>query len=110
MSIHGSLTVSGDAAGTNKLLVNPNADANLLELQMKDSDKHPKRLALYISGIEGYGSADDQNRGGFEVRNTSGKNGIGIGFNTIYAAGSDEGQSLWLKAKGNGDVQLQANK
>ena len=110
MSVHGSLTVSGDAAGTKKLLVSPtNADANLLDLQTKprtNLDKHPKRLALYITANDGYGSADDTNRGGLEVRSTKGNQGIGIGHSTIYAAGSDENQNLWLKAKGTGSVQL----
>ena len=43
---------------------------------------------------------------GVEFRHTNATQGIGFGYNTIYAAGSLANQDLNLKAKGTGAVQI----
>ena len=54
---------------------------------------------LYVTGDFGY--AD-----GVEFRHTNGGQGIGFGYNTIYAAGSDANQHLKFKPKGTGGVGI----
>ena len=55
---------------------------------------HPGGLAAYITGNLGPASF------GFEIRNFTGAQGIGLGYNTVYAAGSDASQNLYVGAKG----------
>ncbi len=45
-------------------------------------------------------------REGVEFRHSNGMEGIGFGYNTIYAAGSKTDQDLGLQAKGTGKVQV----
>lgn len=60
---------------------------------------HPNAVkGLYVTGDF---NADSD---GIEFRHTNGTQGIGFGFNTIYAAGSNNDQDLNLKPKGTGKV------
>ncbi|MCA2504109.1 MAG: hypothetical protein IM550_11970 [Microcystis sp. M54BS1] len=62
---------------------------------------HPTAIkGLYITGDF---NADND---GVEFRHSSGTQGIGFGFNTIYAAGSNPNQDLQLKPKGTGEVKV----
>ena len=62
---------------------------------------HPTAVkGLYITGDF---NADND---GVEFRHSSGTQGIGFGFNTIYAAGSNPNQDLGLKPKGTGEVKV----
>lgn len=62
---------------------------------------HPTAIkGLYITGDF---NADND---GVEFRHSSGTQGIGFGFNTIYAAGSNPNQDLGLKPKGTGEVKV----
>jgi cytoskeletal protein CcmA (bactofilin family) len=62
---------------------------------------HPTAVkGLYITGDF---NADND---GVEFRHSSGTQGIGFGFNTIYAAGSAANQDLGLKPKGTGEVKV----
>jgi len=62
---------------------------------------HPTAVkGLYITGDF---NADND---GVEFRHSSGTQGIGFGFNTIYAAGSNANQDLGLKPKGTGEVKV----
>lgn len=58
-------------------------------------EAHPFDLPLYVTGDLGSGS------NGVEFRHSNGTQGIGFGFNTIYASGNNASQSLGLSAKGN---------
>ena len=59
---------------------------------------HPSNVpGMYVTG--GFDSAK-----GIEFRHSNGTQGIGFGYNTIYATGSNENQNLNLKARGNGKV------
>jgi len=63
--------------------------------QAEDLPNHPKTIkGLYITGD--FGADSD----GIEFRRTNGTQGIGFGYNTIYAAGSNPDQVLQLKPKG----------
>jgi hypothetical protein len=65
---------------------------------------HPTAVkGLYITGDF---NADSD---GVEFRRSNGSQGIGFGFNTIYAAGSDANQGLSLKPKGTGEVTVSGN-
>ena len=65
---------------------------------------HPTAVkGLYITGDF---NADND---GVEFRHSNGTQGIGFGFNTIYAAGSAANQDLGLKAKGTGEVKVAGN-
>lgn len=57
---------------------------------------HPTGLPLYVTGAMG------ANANGVEFRHNNGSQGIGFGFNTIYAAGSAANQSLTIAPKGTG--------
>ncbi|GCA94524.1 tail fiber domain-containing protein [Microcystis aeruginosa] len=62
---------------------------------------HPTAVkGLYITGDF---NADND---GVEFRHSNGTQGIGFGFNTIYAAGSNPNQDLQLKPKGTGEVKV----
>ena len=66
--------------------------------------KHPTGLALYVTAnslVDG---------SGVEFRHSNGTSGIGFGFNTIYATRDWADQSLYLRARGNGTVQLRGQK
>jgi len=65
---------------------------------------HSTNRALYVSGDFG---AENQ---GVEFRHNNGFQGIGFGFNGIYATGSSENQDLGLIAKGlDGDLYFKTN-
>jgi hypothetical protein len=56
---------------------------------------HPSGLPLYVTGAFGAGS------NGVEFRHDNGTQGIGFGFNTVYATGSNVIQDLGFAAKGS---------
>lgn len=55
----------------------------------------PSARVLYVTGDLGSAS-------GIEFRNSSGTQGIGFGFNSIYATGSQPDQDLWINPRGTG--------
>lgn len=59
--------------------------------------------ALFVSGPFGDGQSDN---GGFEVRHDNLSQGVGIGFNTVYATGSNTDQPLFLKGRGASPVSV----
>lgn len=63
---------------------------------------HPANRALYVTS--GFGEAD-----GVEFRHSNGTQGIGIGYNTIYATGANDNQDLNLQARGTGTVRARVN-
>jgi hypothetical protein len=79
-------------------IVNPVNDLDI----MRESRYgiHPENLPLYITAEIG----PDFN--GMEIRHTNGSQGIGLGYNTIYASGSNTDQDITIKSRGNGDIHL----
>ena len=49
----------------------------------------------------------DADKDGHEFRHSNQTQGIGMGYNTIYATGSNVNQDIGLKARGNGKVRIQ---
>lgn len=65
---------------------------------------HPADRPLYITG--NFGGASN----GIEFRHANSTQGIGFGFNTIYATGSNDDQNLGLAARGvNGSLVFSTN-
>ncbi len=58
--------------------------------------------ALFVSGTMGDGLSGN---GGVEFRHDNLTQGVGIGFNTVYATGSAANQDLNLRARGTGVVR-----
>ena len=94
--IKGNLTAGGNIGiGTT------NSVAKLDIAQAARTGIHPAAIkGLYITGDFG-GDAD-----GIEFRHSNGSQGIGFGYNTIYATGSNANQDLNLKAKGTGSINV----
>lgn len=83
--------------------LNPIAPLDIAQVprQAKDLPNHPKSIkGLYITGDLGVDSD------GIEFRHTDGTQGIGFGYNTIYAAGSNTDQVLQLKPRGAGALRI----
>ena len=75
--------------------------ANKLDIQAANrTGSHPSNRPLYVTGD--IGVADN----GIEFRHSNGSQGIGFGFNSIYATGSNPDQHLNLMPKGNGNVGI----
>jgi hypothetical protein len=62
-----------------------------------------KEKGLFVSALMGSGSASD---GGIEFRHDNLTQGIGFGYNTIYATGSNPNQDLSLQSRGAGSLLL----
>jgi len=58
---------------------------------------------LFVSALMGTGAASD---GGIEFRHDNLTQGIGFGYNTIYATGSNANQDLAIQSRGTGSVLL----
>lgn len=79
----------------------PAPTAKLDIMQAVRTGNHPPAVkGLYVTGE--FGAASD----GVEFRHSNASQGIGIGFNTIYAAGANPNQDLNLLPKGTGTVGI----
>ncbi|MBG8556452.1 hypothetical protein I5L79_23095 [Hymenobacter sp. BT594] len=95
------LTVDGNAAVSGSVGIGNGIPQNSLDVQSGGrTDSHPSGRALYVTG--NFGDASD----GAEFRLPNGRMGIGIGANSLYAAGSDANQHLNLMPKGTGNVGI----
>lgn len=63
--------------------------------------------ALFVSGVFGPGETRD---GGIEFLHDNLTQGIGFGYNTIYASGSNPSQNLNLIARGSGNLTLNGDR
>jgi hypothetical protein len=68
---------------------------------------HPGAIGLYVTGTFPAGRPTAEARPGVEFRHDNGTQGIGFGFNTIYATGSLATQNLYLQAMPSGRVVVQ---
>ncbi|HEY7558579.1 MAG TPA: hypothetical protein VIH18_27630 [Candidatus Binatia bacterium] len=79
----------------------PKAQLDIQQGARTSPTNHPDSLnGLYITGDLG---ADT----GIEFRHNNGSQGIGFGYNTIYATGNNSNQDLNLKPRGTGKVTVQ---
>jgi len=69
---------------------------------------------LHLAGVQ-YGTMNvtggsiGADSAGHEFRHNNRTQGIGLGYNTIYATGSNPDQDLGLKARGNGKVRVRGD-
>ncbi|WP_139923110.1 tail fiber domain-containing protein [Hymenobacter sp. DG01] len=82
---------TGNAGASNRLDVQTTAAR---------SGTHATGRPLYVTGDF------DQAAGGAEFRHFNGTQGVGIGYNSLYAAGTNTNQSLNLIPKGSGGVGI----
>jgi microcystin-dependent protein len=84
--------------------VGTNAPKAQLDIQQgtrtNPTNHQPSVKVLYVTG-------DLQPAAGIEFRHSNGTQGIGFGYNTMYATGSNPNQDLNLKARGTGKVKVQ---
>jgi hypothetical protein len=108
LSVSGKLSVT-DVQGKELIRIKPSGDVGIgtnpvASLDIASASRtgtHPTAVkGLYITGDF---EADND---GVEFRHSNGTQGIGFGFNTIYAAGSNPNQDLQLKPKGTGEVKV----
>jgi hypothetical protein len=102
----------GDVQGKELMRIKPSGNVGIgtnpvASLDIASASRtgtHPTAVkGLYITGDF---KADND---GVEFRHSNGTQGIGFGFNTIYAAGSNPNQDLQLKPKGTGEVTVQGS-
>jgi len=101
------LTISDDSAnrlfiesGTGNLSVGSTTPAARLDVSQEPrSGVHPAAVkGLYVTG--GFAASSD----GVEFRHSNGTQGIGFGYNSIYATGGNANQDLGLRPRGTGQV------
>jgi hypothetical protein len=100
-------TVSGTdqySAVTGNVGVGVTAPANKLDISsVSRTGTHATGRAFYATGTVG------ANDNGFEFRHTNGSQGVGIGFQGIYATGANTSQPLNILSRGTGNVALWTN-
>jgi hypothetical protein len=103
---------SAPPAGKGTLDVGGAVSAKSLDLRTaaRTGDGHPKAApTLYVTGTFPPGRPDGDAAAGVEFRHSNGTQGIGIGYNTIYATGSIDDQPLRLEARGKSNVVITGN-
>jgi hypothetical protein len=94
--------VSIEANGSVGIGTGNNAPANRLDVQTTAArtGTHATGRPLYVTGDFAEAA------GGSEFRHANGTQGVGIGYNSLYAAGTNTDQPLNLMPKGNGGVGI----
>ncbi len=65
------------------------------------------RIGAHPASVRGlYVTGDFSPDSGVEFRHSNGSQGIGFGYNTIYATGNNASQDINLKPRGNGKVNI----
>ena len=110
---HVFYAASGPSASNELMRIqgNGNVGINLLNPQNKldlnhgtgRTGSHATNLAMYVT------SNSTSAGGGVEFRHENGTQGIGFGFNTIYATGSNAHQDLSFSSRGSGLLQFNTN-
>lgn len=97
---HGNKPLAINAIGNN---VGIGINTPIAKLDIAQSG----RTAIHPATIKGlYVTGDFSEADGAEFRHSNGSQGIGLGYNTLYAAGSNSDQNLQLKAKGKGITRI----
>lgn len=93
-------TSSGPGQGNANIMSLTNTGVNIQTATRTGT--HASNAPLYVTGDIGADS-------GIEFRHSNGTQGIGFGFNTIYATGSVDNQDINIKSKGTGNVNVFGN-
>ena len=102
LSVDGATTIKGDTLVDGKVGIGIGKAAPKARLDIQQADRtgeHTGAVGLYVTGD----FAPDK---GVEFRYSKGTQGIGFGYNTIYATGSNASQDLTMKPRGNGKVNV----
>jgi hypothetical protein len=94
-------SITGQGCGV--LNSQPNNVFDIQDGLFARTGSHASNRSLYVTSNTG---ADNT---GVEFRHYDGTQGIGLGYNTIYATGSNSNQDLGLLAKGTGSVIAKIN-
>ncbi|HLP19361.1 MAG TPA: hypothetical protein VK174_03635, partial [Chitinophagales bacterium] len=112
LDVNGTARVAGafDAHSTSSIYGNTTiggatADARLLVMSGGTPGSYDDGKELYVMSNNGSGQGYD---GGVEFRHDGHSQGIGFGYNTIYATGYNTNQELNIMAKGSSHLTLQA--
>ncbi|MFM2376235.1 MAG: hypothetical protein RLZZ165_1332, partial [Bacteroidota bacterium] len=103
LNVEGNTKLNGDVTVGSKLMVGQSVSAKQLDIQGTTRTGN-----THLAAIKGlYVTADSSDAaGGVEFRHTNGTQGIGFGFNSIYATGSNANQNLNLMPRGSGGVGI----
>lgn len=96
-----------DPAGNNRLFIDKtsgNVGIGNVEPKSKVDIQTNPRTGTHPTGRHLYVTGDTGEADGIEFRHSNGSQGIGFGYNTIYATGTNADQDLKLAARGNGHV------
>lgn len=97
---------SGSIVRNGKVGIGPVSTSSRLDIaDASRSGTHATNQSLYVTGSMSSGAAGTAN-GNIEFRHSNGTQGIGFGYNTIYAAGSGTNQTLRINSKGNSNLIL----
>ena len=98
----------GNFAIDKKVTIDYNDKSGDSKLDIVDGKRtgkgNKKSPTLYVTGTSHPGANDQKAIA--EFRHSNQTQGVGIGYNTIYATGSNKNQDLNLRAKGRGKVQV----
>lgn len=95
------------SAGNVGIGVGMTAPANKVDIATGTrSGTHSATSPLYVTGAMTAGSAGGV---GVEFRHDNGSQGVGIGFNTVYATGSNAAQDLGMASRGTGNLVFSTN-
>ena len=96
-----SLVLGGTGANAVNVGIGTTAPENTFDVQREArTGTHATDRAFYATASVGEAS------NGFEFRHSNGTQGIGIGYNSLYATGSSNSQNLNLMPKGGGNVGI----
>jgi hypothetical protein len=99
----------GDVQGKELMRIKPSGNVGIGTNPVASLDiASAARTGTHPTAVKGLYITGDFNpdNDGVEFRHSNGTQGIGFGFNTIYAAGSNPNQDLQLKPKGTGEVKV----
>lgn len=102
-SFAGDLTIAGKV-GIGR--IDPIAALDIQSVARTNLNNHPS--SSFVNGLYVTGTFGEDNNG-VEFRHTNGTQGIGFGYNTIYATGINSNQDLSLKARGTGTVKVKGD-
>ena len=115
----GTLDVAGSVSATSLTIGDAASPAVASAIAAKSLDirtaartgsDHPTVLpSLYVTGDFPDARPADKAAAGVEFRHSNGTQGIGFGYNTIYATGSNANQPLRLQARGTDNVAITGN-
>src|SRR6476661_3547772 len=96
------LDVVGNASVSGNVGIGTTAPLNKLDIQSANArtGTHGSGLPLYVTG------AMSDAASGIEFRHYNGTQGLGFGFNSIYAAGTNAIQNVNIMPKGGGNVGI----